>query len=81
MAKKGAVGAQSEGSSPESKIDINKGKGKGKEGPKAKEKPEIKDGPPNYGIPLIHFDENDGLSLEDVSTDVSSLPHCALTTP
>jgi len=74
MAKKGAEGAKSEADSPESKIDVQKGKAKGKEGRKAKETPENKGGPPNNGRPpLIHFNEKDGLTFEEVRADVSNL--------
>jgi len=74
MVKKGAEAAKSEESSPESKIDVKKGKGKGKEGRKAKETQESNGGPPNNGrSPLIHFDEKDGLSVEDVRDDISDL--------
>ena len=77
MAKKGAESPKEggEASSPESHIDGSKAKGKGKEGHKGKEMQENKDGPPNNGRPLIHFDEHDGLSLDDVSTSVSSFVH------
>ncbi len=74
MVKKGAEAEKSEASSPESKIDVKKGKGKGREGRKVKETQESNGGPPNNGRPpLIHFNEKDGLSVEDVRDDISDL--------
>lgn len=74
MVKNGAEATKSEASSPESKIDVKKGKGKGKEGRKAKETQESNSGPPNNGRPpLIQFNEKDGLSIEDVRDDISDL--------
>ena len=67
MSKKSVETPQAEADSPESKIDVRKGKGKGKEERKSKEVQEIKDNPPNNGRPLIHFDQADGLTIEDVS--------------
>ena len=67
MSKKSVETSQAEADSPESKIDIRKGKGKGKEERKSKEVQDTKDNPPNNGRPLIHFDQGDGLTIEDVS--------------
>ena len=79
MARKGAEAPKSEASSPESKTDGKKGRGKGKEGKeggkegrKGKDMQENKDSPPNNGRPMIHFDEKDGLSIEDVRFTASS---------
>lgn len=80
MVKKGAETPKSEADSPESKIDIKKGKGKGKEARKAKEGRESNGGPPNNGRPpLINFNEKDGLSFEDVRDGISDLDCWTLT--
>ena len=81
MSKKSVETPQAEADSPESKIDIRKGKGKGKEERKSREVQETKDNPPNNGRPLIHFDEGDGLTIEDVNnSSLYLLESCADTT-